>query len=271
MNCIFCKKNSDLSKSVEHIVPQSLGNIGHVLPKGIVCDKCNNFFSIKIEKDVLEDPYFKSLRSRNRIESKKKRIPIEKGIMLSPTLSEIELITHKNQNIINIKDVSQIDKIKSCSTGSFIIPIFEKPNEENLLLSRFLAKMALEALVYRGDCIQEWIEEILNHKDLDLIRFYARYGDNVKFWPYNMRRLYSESMRFSNPEVESEPYEIIHEFTFINTKEKELYFVIAIMGIEYVINLGEPSLEGYYMWLNENNNKSILKDDNERTVANTRS
>jgi len=50
MRCLFCKCPSDDSKSVEHIIPETLGNADHVLPRGTVCDKCNNYFSRKIEK-----------------------------------------------------------------------------------------------------------------------------------------------------------------------------------------------------------------------------
>lgn len=54
MNCIFCKEESSNSRSIEHIIPESLGNKDHVLPPGIVCDKCNNYFARKIEKKILE-------------------------------------------------------------------------------------------------------------------------------------------------------------------------------------------------------------------------
>lgn len=40
MQCVFCHKNSVASKSVEHIIPESLGNKHHFLPKGYVCDEC---------------------------------------------------------------------------------------------------------------------------------------------------------------------------------------------------------------------------------------
>lgn len=76
MVCLFCKENSTNSKSVEHIIPESLGNKEHILPKGIVCDKCNQYFAIKIEKPLLEKPYFKNARSRNTVESKKNIIPL---------------------------------------------------------------------------------------------------------------------------------------------------------------------------------------------------
>jgi len=47
MRCIFCKNPSDNSVSVEHIIPESLGNISHILPKGWVCDTCNNYIAGK--------------------------------------------------------------------------------------------------------------------------------------------------------------------------------------------------------------------------------
>ena len=77
MKCIFCKHISDDSKSVEHIIPESLGNTKNVLPRGVVCDKCNNYFSRKIEQPLLGQPFFKNLRGRNWIESKKGKIPPE--------------------------------------------------------------------------------------------------------------------------------------------------------------------------------------------------
>jgi hypothetical protein len=52
MNCIFCHKISDNSQSIEHIIPESLGNKEHTLWKGAVCDKCNNYFATKMEKEL---------------------------------------------------------------------------------------------------------------------------------------------------------------------------------------------------------------------------
>ena len=75
MRCLFCKKNSDDSKSVEHIVPESLGNVSYVLPKGVVCDKCNNYFSRKVEKPFLDLPAVQSLRFHQVIPSKRDNVP----------------------------------------------------------------------------------------------------------------------------------------------------------------------------------------------------
>src|SRR6267154_1084155 len=53
VRCIFCKQNSALSRSVEHIVPESLGNTQHILPIGVVCDACNNYLAREVEKPLL--------------------------------------------------------------------------------------------------------------------------------------------------------------------------------------------------------------------------
>ena len=73
--CIFCNQDSTNSESVEHIIPESLGNEELILDKGIVCDKCNNYFSREIESPVLNLDGFKQLRFYELIESKRGRIP----------------------------------------------------------------------------------------------------------------------------------------------------------------------------------------------------
>ena len=40
----------------------------------------------------------------------------------------------------------------------------------------------------------------------------------------------------------------------------QLYFVIAIWGVEYVINMGSPEIEGYYEWLKLKANRSPLSE-----------
>ncbi len=62
MYCIFCKRDSTGSCSVEHIIPESLGNEEHVLPPGVVCGACNNYFASSIEQAVLESGAFKIAR-----------------------------------------------------------------------------------------------------------------------------------------------------------------------------------------------------------------
>lgn len=74
MQCIFCHKDASTSTSVEHIIPESLGNKHIYLPKRYVCDACNHYFAIKIEKELLNQPYYISPRCRNEIRSKRNRL-----------------------------------------------------------------------------------------------------------------------------------------------------------------------------------------------------
>jgi hypothetical protein len=83
MRCIFCGDDTSSSKSVEHIIPESLGNLDYVLPVGIVCDKCNNYFAVKVERPLLESSYFTQLRQRQGITNKKGRLPAIKAIFPS--------------------------------------------------------------------------------------------------------------------------------------------------------------------------------------------
>lgn len=75
MHCIFCKAESTSSRSVEHIIPESMGNTNHVLPIGVVCDWCNQYFARKIERQVLESPTFRLIRASMEVQSKRGRVP----------------------------------------------------------------------------------------------------------------------------------------------------------------------------------------------------
>lgn len=85
MNCIFCKNPTDqISKTIEHIIPESLGNVDSILPIGIVCDSCNNYFARKIEKEILGSPIFQLIRFEKSIPNKKGKIP---KFLLDQTIS----------------------------------------------------------------------------------------------------------------------------------------------------------------------------------------
>ena len=194
MNCLFCKQNSDNSKSVEHIIPESLGNKEHILPKGFVCDNCNQYFASKVEKPLLEQPYFRDVRHRARIESKKGRVPIENAIIISPELVKAEIFfdQRENKTFFLIDDEMKAKRIFSSPKGAMIVPAFDKPENNNKILSRFLAKISIEGLLYSLIKEDGWIDEVMTNPGLDEIKKYARFGEGVKFWPYHQRRIYSE-------------------------------------------------------------------------------
>jgi len=75
MRCIFCKSKSEESRTIEHIIPESMGNLEHVLPAGVICDGCNHYFGRKVERPLLETSLFRHLRAGMQVQNKRGRIP----------------------------------------------------------------------------------------------------------------------------------------------------------------------------------------------------
>jgi hypothetical protein len=267
VRCIFCKADSSSSKSVEHIIPDSLGNKDHILARGIVCDKCNNYFSLKIEKPVLDKPYFISLRHRNFIENKKARIPLERGFIGNDPNVFIDV--NGGDRSIVVDNPNTVNKIINNQVGFMILPTISSPPKIDRDISRLLGKIAIEVLVHKFYPDQTLIDEIIDKPELNDLKNYVRIGDKPDHWEYHERRLYNEEDRFYNPKIKSGPYEVLHEFTLLYTEKMEMYLVIVIMGIEYAINFTHPKIDGYQEWLIKHQNVSPLFDLNEKRIIMT--
>jgi hypothetical protein len=82
------------------------------------------------------------------------------------------------------------DAILTGRTSSVYIPIIEAIDQR--LMSRFLAKVALEVLAHRIIHIEAWNDEIVDKEALDPLRHFARVGDRPEKWPFSRRRIYGE-------------------------------------------------------------------------------
>ena len=190
--CIICKHNSENSKSVEHIIPESLGNKNIVLPKGVVCDKCNNYIGRKIEEPFLNDPYIMEIRFKSRILNKKKKSPIIKGFHLQSSKQigiSFDVYDH-SLNICAIKENEEerwLNSLSNMDSGTLIMPINLKPDPYKM--SRFLAKVAIEALAEKVLEVPGGIDECIDKKELDGLRAYIRKGSS-NIWPYAERKIY---------------------------------------------------------------------------------
>ena len=260
MRCIFCKNNSDSSTSVEHIVPESLGNTEHILPSGWVCDSCNNYFSREVEKPFLDSLYGRTSRFEMQVSSKKNRIPSVQGFHFE-SKSRIELFYNSDNAGLSVgaaegEDESRwVRSVMTDKTGTLLIPQPNAP-ENNYITARFIGKIGFEILAQKAITIPGWNDELVDKKELDDLRNYVRLGNPKLLWPIHIRRIYPQDFLFI--EAESTPHEILHEWNILQTSESEYFAVVAIFGIEYVINLGSPELEGYIKWLKEKDNKSPL-------------
>lgn len=270
LRCLFCKQDSSASKSVEHIIPESLGNSTLVLPVGYVCDKCNNYFARKVEKPFLEQQDIKLLRFQEAVLSKKKRIPPVQGILNNEHVVEIEKKKVNNDVNTDIKVPPQaFSELLKEQKSQLIIPAFTDYNSIKCtrIVSRFIAKMALEALAAKLSSFDNSLDTLVDDVQFDPIRDYARLG-TTKNWPCSIRRIYSINKKWNI--MDNQDVQVIHESDFLfpsfnstNLSDSEyvtseLYFIIILWGIEFTINMGGPELEGYEVWLRENNNISPL-------------
>lgn len=149
MQCVFCHKDSTASKSVEHIIPESLGNKHYFLSKGYVCDGCNNYFAVKIERELLEQPYFKSMRFRNEILTKKGKPVKEKMIFPGAMMAcDVEMHTTDSGPIMSFNDELLYEAIKEGKTHTMISPYCPEPDYPSTNMSRFIAKCAYEYFLY---------------------------------------------------------------------------------------------------------------------------
>lgn len=270
MRCIFCKKDSSLSRSVEHIVPESLGNTKNVLPAGVVCDRCNNYFAGKVEQPVLNSGAFKALRFHQAIPSKKNRIPPIDAVVWPDAHGQV--FRSAREEAAGIKTLlvptNVFNKILRDSEekkqSMIVFPVTGEMPPENIM-SRFLAKCAIEALAQNFINNHVRLDQFLvDNRQLDPIREHARCGQ-PRTWAFKSRMIYDANRRLLE---NGESVQTIHEYDFLfTTPEKktedgailsELYFVLAIFGREFAINMGGPDMDGYELWLKQNNDVSPL-------------
>lgn len=256
MRCIFCKSDSANSRSVEHIIPEALGNVEHVLPPGVVCDSCNNYFARKVEGPLLETPWFRHARSRQVITNKRGFVPPMDGIVPGARTSAHVWLDGPSLTLGGRNDNEHRQLTAAILSGqarSVYIPIILDIDQR--LMARFLAKVAIEILAQRLMDTEGWEQPLVDDSQLEPLRRYARIGDQPAHWPFSRRRLYHEDDLHMGDGSE---YQVLHEYTLLYTEELELFAVICLFGEEFAINFASPEIDSYAAWLSHHDGRSPL-------------
>ncbi|MGJ1433936.1 hypothetical protein ACR79M_19675 [Sphingobacterium spiritivorum] len=201
------------------------------------------------------------------IENKKGKIPKILGFTKEKDFVELSFLPDNGNTIEVIIDNKKIfESIKNHK--KLYIPIFPQPPRNDLYISKFIGKIALEALAKRVSIAEGWQDDFVENNSLDELRYFVRYGRGYPIWPYHVRRIYGEN-KVSYDKGINKLVETLNEYDFfmpdkptINEEYHQidnLYFVMSIMGIEYTINLTNAGLDRYIKWLSNNQNKSILQ------------
>jgi hypothetical protein len=73
--CLFCLRADSGFSSIEHPIPESLGNTELILPKGVVCDRCNNEEFAELDQILAELMPLKLRRTTLGIQNKRGKVP----------------------------------------------------------------------------------------------------------------------------------------------------------------------------------------------------
>lgn len=253
MRCIFCQRPSAGSRSIEHIVPESLGNTLYTLPAGIVCDACNNYSARKVEAPFLNSGAVQSLRAMQAVPKKNGRLVGLDGALL-PGHQATVYFPSGRMPILYVPSGDALRELIGGSVTDFVFPTRPGPPDDHVT-SRMLAKMALEALAHKG--IESNLSmDFLHDHQFDPLRRHAKIGTPSEKWPHSIRRIYDSNT--GRVEPTGEIIQRVHEFIILWTEHSEMFFVVALFGLEFAINMGEPDISGYERWLRQNNGGSPL-------------
>jgi hypothetical protein len=240
-------------------MPESIGSRRRVLPAGIVCDKCNNYFARKVEQPILTHPWMRNLRAWQQVPNKKGTYPSMVGNIAGTDIAvnmrrapngKLQLATEKSNDLSKLFNV-----IENGFEEPLIFTIEDElPKRE---MSRFLCKMAFESVAELFCEDSHDVECLVDEPFFDNVRKFARYGENFKEWPFSQRRVFPQDTLMRHPETNEWVQAGFGCGLFMN-RRRETLFAFVFYGIEFVINVGGPSIAGYNEWLEEHNGISPM-------------
>ena len=181
-SCLYCRGPGPFT-TIEHVVPESLGNDELIL-QDCICDKCQSYFGKEVEEYVLAKTPIAVWRVLLGIRTKKGRLP--KVNVSQPARPKGKLPdTHQHHDNIGFTAYPDGSTSVDINDDSIVRSLLdERKRKFSLVLSpkklsmlgRFLGKIGLGVLA---------ISELRRAYDrkFDRIRNYARFGSSEEIWP----------------------------------------------------------------------------------------
>jgi len=184
MTCLFCEGHGPYS-TVEHIVPESLGNKRLVLT-GIVCDDCQAYLGKEVEGYVLSRSPIGAWRVLAGVETKRGRRPsfsfrqpnLDKGRIPDRHPANDDSVTlissEEDECLVELDNELAQQAILEGTKTDFRLVLTPKILH---MMGRFLGKVGLEMLA-RDHC------EVARGSRFDRMRRFVRFGQPTSFlWP----------------------------------------------------------------------------------------
>jgi hypothetical protein len=172
-------------------MPESIGSKRRVLPPGVVCDKCNNYFAREVEEPVLNHPSMRNIRAWHQVPNKRRNVPSFHGNIDGTDIAvgfrrgrdgKLEIEPEKQRN----QDLVAAEWKAGLPNGFIFVVDLDPPKRE---MSRFQCKMAMETVAELFAHNMGCTEALVDESHFGNIRTYVRHGNNFTEWPYSQRRI----------------------------------------------------------------------------------
>lgn len=212
--CYFCESDENSFQTIEHILPESLGNKELILKKGIVCDKCNNYFARKIEKPFMDMEPIMLQRFLNQAENKKGRVP-SSDFLIAGEVCKADIINGRlcigvSPRVLSLIASGQV----SWAIGRAPMSIDLKKSQ---IVSRFVAKVGIEYL------LSLLLAGVVNFpiSRIEKCKEYVRRGSKTVIWPYSLVEekvsvLFNPFSYFSLQILEDEGEDFVFKLSLFN-------------------------------------------------------
>lgn len=239
--CLFCQSLGPYS-TIEHIIPESLGN-DDLLLKGEVCDSCQNYFGQEVEHFVLNKTPIAFWKTWLGIKSKKRRVPPinlsqpkkQKGVfpVVHPKHDNIGFAYHEDGSIsVDIEDSDLVSSILKGDRNQFQFVFTPKVLH---MLGRFLCKVGLELL-----CLTD--SNQARQDSLSVARRYARFGEFKELYPiFHFSKGALQDFRRLEYDGEGLLEEVdCFSYSLLNFQSQYLLFYFGMGTDNWVICLNDP-------------------------------
>ena len=238
MKCVYCPNDASKSKKTYHIAPYAAGNRTEylqpleelILPQGLACDQCNEYFGSKLEQGLANHPCVQQYRAAYGIRGRKSQPSYaDDAVTINTTGSGILVLSGE--------DVTLTDR-------GFQVPQPSVTSVDHLQVSRAVHKIAFEHALLEIAQAQnvEAARMAAQREPLSDIARYIRSGHSSSYRPYGFEPQGANRVSIVPWRFEPDPKgAVISPSTFTG-------YIVGLPGARFSCTLaGDSSLLSYML------------------------
>lgn len=185
------------------------------------------------------------LRFEQALSNKRGRVPAASGSILGTTVGVERDPSRRLVGVMKASDPTIMTRLQAYPRACLSFDDEARQFADERMWSRFVGKVGLEAMAHGLQEHPDGLKYLATEGRLDPLRNYVRFNEGST-WPISMRQIYSRGQAWVGP-LGSE--QRVWECDFLVTPESDWYFIIALFGQEFAINLAHRESFGYRLLL----------------------